>query len=215
MSGAVGALHGAYVHGRRVRVLADWLARLLPRDASVLDVGCGDGLLASVVKRERPDLNIAGIDVLVREGTHVAVMPFDGANMPFPDDSIDAITFVDVLHHTIDPTILLREAHRVARTHVIIKDHTADGWLARPTLRVMDWVGNARHGVALPYNYWTRARWDSAIAELGWEVEAMERALGLYPVPANWLFGRGLHFIGSFRIPEHPDKRAKAQAMVA
>jgi len=212
---AIGALHGAYVHGRRVRVLADWLAKLLPRGASVLDVGCGDGLLASVVKRERPDLNIAGIDVLVREGTHVAVMPFDGANIPFPDDSIDAITFVDVLHHTVDPMILLREAHRVARTHVIIKDHTVDGWLARPTLRFMDWVGNARHGVALPYNYWTRAQWVTAFAELGWEVETMEQALGLYPVAANWMFGRRLHFIASCRLPEEPEKRAKAQAMVA
>ena len=212
---AIGALHGAYVHGRRVRVLASWLTRLLPRDASVLDVGCGDGLIASLVQRERPDLRIVGIDVLVRERTHVPVQPFDGAQMPLPDGGVDVVMFVDVLHHTLDPMVLLREADRVARTHVVIKDHTADGFLARPTLRFMDRVGNARHGVALPYNYWTRAQWDAAFAELRWESEAMERALGLYPVPANWLFGRGLHFIGSFRVSEHPDKRAKAQAMVA
>ena len=213
--GAIGALHGAYVHGRRVRVLASWLTRLLPRDASVLDVGCGDGLLASLVQRDRPDLRIVGIDVLVRRLTHVPVRPFDGAHIPLPDGGVDAVTFVDVLHHTLDPMVLLREAGRVARTHVVIKDHTANGLLARPTLRFMDRVGNARHGVALPYNYWTRAQWDAAFAELGWEPEAIERALGLYPVPANWLFGRGLHFIGSYRVSDHPDKRAKAQAMVA
>jgi SAM-dependent methyltransferase len=213
--GAIGALHGAYVHGRRVRVLASWLTRLLPRDASVLDVGCGDGLLASLIQRERPDLRIVGIDVLVRQHTHVPVQPFDGAHIPLPDGGVDVVTFVDVLHHTLDPMVLLREADRVARTHVVIKDHTANGVLARPTLRFMDRVGNARHGVALPYNYWTRRQWDAAFTELGWEVEAMERALGLYPVPANWLFGRGLHFIGSFRVSDHPEKRAKAQAMVA
>ena len=213
--GAIGALHGAYVHGRRVRVLADWLARLLPRGASVLDVGCGDGLLASAVQQRRPDLRILGIDVLVRDQTHVPVQPFDGAHIPMPDGGVDVVMFVDVLHHTDDPMVLLREAGRVARTHVVIKDHTADGFLARPTLRFMDRVGNARHGVALPYNYWTRRQWDAAFSELGWETEAMERRLGLYPFLASWLFGRGLHFVGSFRVTNDPGKRAKAQAIVA
>jgi 2-polyprenyl-3-methyl-5-hydroxy-6-metoxy-1,4-benzoquinol methylase len=41
-------VHGNLVHGRRVRVLAEWLARLLPQNAKVLDVGCGDGLLAQI-----------------------------------------------------------------------------------------------------------------------------------------------------------------------
>ena len=45
--------------------------------------------------------------------------------------------FVDVLLHTLDPMILLREAIRVARQTVVIKDHTLDGLLAGPTLRAM------------------------------------------------------------------------------
>ena len=57
------------------------------------------------------------------------------------------------------PRQLLREAVRVARRGLLIKDHTLTGFLAGPTLRLMDRVGNQRHGVALPYNYWTQQQW--------------------------------------------------------
>ena len=197
---SIGALHGAYVHGRRVRVLASWLTRLLPRDASVLDVGCGDGLLASIVQRQRPDLRIEGIDVLVRDGTRVPVKAFDGRRIPLEDRGVDHVLFVDVLHHTLDPMILLREAGRVARSSVVIKDHAADGLLARPTLRFMDWVGNAHHGVALPYNYWDRNTWAAAFDELGWDEVTRAQRLDLYPLFANWLFGRSLHFIAVMNV---------------
>ena len=107
---------------------------------------------------------MSGIDVLVRPETKIPVQPFDGQRIPFADGAFDAVSFVDVLHHTDDPIVLLREAVRVAKTAVVIKDHLADGVLARPTLRFMDWVGNAGHGVVLPYNYWTQPQWSRAFA---------------------------------------------------
>ena len=65
--------------------------------------------------RQRPDLEITGVDVLVRPKNHIPVQLFDGRQLPFPDQSFDAVMFVDVLHHTDDPSVLLREAKRVAR----------------------------------------------------------------------------------------------------
>jgi hypothetical protein len=37
---------------------------------------------------------------------------------------------LDVLHHTDDANVLLREARRVTRRDVLIKDHRLNGFLA-------------------------------------------------------------------------------------
>jgi SAM-dependent methyltransferase len=188
-------LHGGYVHSRRVRVLCEELAALLPPSARVLDVGAGDGLLGSLLAQARPDLTVAGIDTLVREGTKMPVTEFDGENIPFDAKSFDVVMFVDVLHHTHDPTILLREALRVAKHSIVIKDHRLDGALSKPILTFMDWVGNARHGVALPNNYWPERRWRDEFTTLGLAVTEWRTDLGLYPGVADLVFGRSLHFV--------------------
>lgn len=191
----VGALHGSLVFGRRVRVLAHNLAAQLPEGARVLDVGCGDGQIDAAIGVERPDVALEGVDVLVRPKTHIPVTAFDGTTLPFADGSFDIVQFVDVLHHTDDPMVLLREAKRVARRGIVLKDHGKDGLLAGPTLRFMDWVGNAHHGVRLPYNYWPVARWRAAFAELGLKPATWIDKPGLYPWPASLAFERKLHFI--------------------
>ena len=189
-------IHGSYVHRRRVRRLTELLSARLPQAGRVLDVGCGDGLLARMLQeRHEGALTIEGIDVLVRPDTLVKVTAFDGRHIPFDDSSFDAVLFVDVLHHAEDPHQLLREARRVTRDTVVIKDHTPQGLLADRTLRFMDRVGNARHGVALPYNYWTRRQWDDAFERAGLNEIAWQPKLGLYPFPASAVFDRSLHFI--------------------
>ena len=190
-------VHGKYVFGRRVQILARELAEQLPQNARVLDVGCGDGTIAYLLLQARPDISIEGIDVLVRPETKVPVKEFDGKKIPHPDKSFDVVMFVDVLHHTEDPAILLAEAARVARKAVVLKDHCKDGALANTTLRFMDWVGNARHGVVLPYLYWPEAEWRRVFAKLSLEPTAWRPKLGLYPFPFSALFDRKLHFIAS------------------
>jgi SAM-dependent methyltransferase len=157
-------------------------------------VGCGDGTIDFLILQQRPDVTIEGIDVLVRRSTHVPVNPFDGSTIPYPDASFDAVMFVDTLHHTEDPFVLLKEAVRVAPT-ILIKDHFREGFLSNATLRFMDWVGNAHHGVVLPFNYWSKAEWGRAFSQLRLDVSEMKNSLGLYPVPASWFFDRGLHFV--------------------
>jgi len=195
VAGAVGTLHEKLVFGRRVRVLARQLATLLPPNAKVLDVGCGDGTIDCLIAQKSPGICIEGIDVLVRPTAKIPVRAFDGIHIPYPDVSFDAVMFVDVLHHVDDPLLLLQEAMRVGRS-VVIKDHFQQGFLAGVTLRFMDWVGNAHHGVALPYNYWSKAEWDAAFDAVGLKPVEIKRSLGLYPAPASWVFERGLHFIG-------------------
>ncbi len=187
-------VHERWVYDRRVRVLADVLAPLFSPDASVLDVGCGDGRVAAAIAARRPDLRFSGVDVLVRPRSSIPVREFDGRILPEPASSFDDVLFVDVLHHAEDPGALLDEAVRVARRAIIVKDHHRDGFLAGPTLRLMDRVGNVRYGVALPYNYWTREEWRRAFEARALVPRDLRDRVLLYPGPADWIFGRRLHF---------------------
>lgn len=191
----IGTAHESMVFGRRIRVLAKHLSGLISENAQVLDVGCGDGRLAARLMELRPDVRIEGMDVLVRPDTAIAVTPFDGEVIPRDDGSVDVVMLVDVLHHTDEPRCLLAEAARVARKAVVIKDHTLEGFLAEPTLRFMDWVGNARYHIRLPYNYWPEARWREAVASVGAHIESWQPRLAIYSFPASLIFDRSLHFV--------------------
>lgn len=195
-------VHERFVYGRRVSQLVHHLSSMIPEGPGrVLDVGCGDGLLSSRLHARRPELAIEGIDVLVRPHTHIAVRRFDGMRVPHPDRSFDIVMLIDVLHHTADPGILLLEASRLARRAVIVKDHRREGLLAGQVLRFMDWVGNARHGVALPYNYRSDAQWQEHFKFAQLHIADQIRALHLYAAWADWLFGRGLHLL--VRLEHH------------
>ena len=137
----IGNVRERLIANRRADVLCRCLSDVLPQNAQVLDVGCGDGFLATKIMSRRPDVRINGIDVLIRPVNHIPVQEFNGEQIPMADDSVDVVSFVDVLHHTDDPLILLREACRVARKAVVIKDHTRNGLFANSTLRFMDWIG--------------------------------------------------------------------------
>lgn len=191
----VGSVHGKLFHGRRVRVLADAIAPLLRPGWQVLDIGCGDGGLGALIAQRVDDLNVKGYDVLVRKDAAIPVSSFNGSRIPLEDYSADAVMMVDVLHHTDDPMVLLREAKRVARHAIVIKDHRRSRPLAHITLRFMDFVGNSPHGVSLPYNYWSSRRWRQAWDELGLRVEYYRTHLDLYPWPMSWAFEPGLHFL--------------------
>ncbi len=190
----LGTVHNKLVFNRRVRKLAAAVAERLPRDARVLDIGCGSGDLAALVMELRPDIRIEGIDVLVRPGTAIPVTEYDGRHIPFADDAFDAAMVIDVLHHTDDPAAVLAEIARIA-PQVIIKDHLRDGFAAGATLRFMDWVGNAAHGVRLPYNYMSHRNWKAIWDDLQLGASAFTSRLALYPRPFSWLFDRRLHFV--------------------
>ncbi len=200
----VGKLHRQFVFTRRVDVLSKRIGALLPPNARLLDVGCGDGSDAALIMQHRPDVKVEGIDVLLRPGTKIPVTEYDGERFPFENHAFDATMFVDVLHHTDAPSILLREAARVSKKWILIKDHLRDGFLAGPTLRIMDYVGNAHHGVRLPYNYWDRKTWDAAFKSSGMRIADWDQRLGLYPFPASILFDRDLHFIARLAVEPSP-----------
>jgi len=203
--------HGARVHTRRVRILAGAAARLLPAGFSVLDIGCGDGQLAATLGTLRPDLTLTGVEISPRPHCQIPVSGFDGRELPFGNGRFDAALLVDVLHHTADPGVLLGEAGRVARHVVLVKDHFREGFGAQATLRLMDEVGNRRHGVALPFNYLSRREWDALFARCGLTVQTSNPLRELYPLPARLIFGRGLHFFARLGPRGTVDRRLPPQ----
>lgn len=194
---AIGFIHSKGFLRRRVRALSAAIAPLLPVSARILDVGCGDGLLDEELLKVRPDLRIEGVDVLVRDGTPIPVRHFDGQHLPFTDREFDVTMAIDVFHHAADPEGLMAEMKRVGRDMILIKDHLAHGLSSRVLLRAMDWVGNAPHGVRLPYDYWTESEWRAAWARTGLQPATMIRQLNLYAFPLSLVCDAELHFLAT------------------
>ncbi|NGP17113.1 class I SAM-dependent methyltransferase [Devosia aurantiaca] len=201
---ALNAAHDTVVFRRRVTVLSSQLARVLPESGTVLDVGCGNGEIAQAIMAIKPGLRLEGIDVFLRPQVAIPAQCYDGVTFPYADQSVDWVTIVDVLHHTDDPALVLREAARVARAGIVIKDHLREGLAARETLRLMDWVGNRGHGVRLPYNYLARAEWTKIFEDVGLRTSSWQEELGLYPFPASAIFERKLHFIATLSLAGQP-----------
>lgn len=193
--GTLARLHRALVSRGRAGKLADHLSPLLEDGVSLLDVGCGYGLVSRRLRDARPDIAVAGIDIVIRDDCLIEAKPYDGMRFPYDDGSVDYVMFVDVLHHTEAPLKLLREASRVARKGIIVKDHQVEGVFAWKTLWALDWAGNRPYDIGLTYNYWTRRQWTDAFSAIKMEETVCLTRLGMYPMPFSLILDRSLHFI--------------------
>lgn len=92
---------------------------------NILDVGCGDGISAVFFNKFFKGHSYTGIDVSEesiaeaknRKEPNASFVPYDGFNIPFPDNHFDMVFFACVLHH-IRPehhVQLLTECRRVLK----------------------------------------------------------------------------------------------------
>ncbi|MEI6684339.1 MAG: class I SAM-dependent methyltransferase [Bacteroidota bacterium] len=196
----ISMLHEKTVYRRRINKLVELISSVLPQEASVLDIGCGDGRIDALINRYRPQVEIQGIDIMTRKVSFISVREFNGTTIPYEDNSFDIVILVDVLHHAYDQVSLLKEAARVTRDCILIKDHLNEGIFSRTTLKFMDYIGNARHGVSLPYNFLNSREWGELYEQAGLCEVLITRELSLYPWPFNWVFGRNLHFFSRLTL---------------
>jgi SAM-dependent methyltransferase len=195
MLSTVRRLHDRLVSRRRALVLSRSLSKVIPARASILDVGCGDGVIGSLIERSKVTISIRGLEVMFRPSCMIECQIYNGRTIPSGDSSVDVCMFVDVLHHTADPLALLKEACRVSRRYVLIKDHLSESTADQLILRLMDWVGNRPHGVALFCNYRSKNEWHQLFQSCGLRVVIWDETLQLYGPVLNAVFGRHLHFI--------------------
>ncbi|WP_051244683.1 class I SAM-dependent methyltransferase [Thalassobaculum salexigens] len=149
------------------------LAHLRPGQ-SVLDIGTSDGRLVRDLLQAEPTLDITAIDSHPRAETYIPVIEANGHDVPFADNAFDTVMLIDVLHHDLHPERILREAARVARGRVLIKDHYWVTALDRAVLRLSDYLGNRAYDIPLPYNYLRLEEWRDLFAGLDARVVATE-----------------------------------------
>jgi demethylmenaquinone methyltransferase / 2-methoxy-6-polyprenyl-1,4-benzoquinol methylase len=105
------------------RALVDEVA---PRaDERILDVATGTGMVAAELRR-RADCSVVGLDQspemlagararFAGDGTRVELVEGQAEQLPFADESFDALTFTYLLRYVDDPPATLRELVRVVR----------------------------------------------------------------------------------------------------
>jgi len=191
------------IYNARLKELVRTITPHIQAGDKILDVGCGNGTLGRALL-DHPgcpaEVEVEGLERVVRGGEPITVHAYDGGKMPFPDQSYDMVIVADVLHHEPKPDDLLAECARVSRRLVIVKDHQVQGVFAQQRIAFMDWAANAPYGVPCLYQYNTPNGWTEALARHG--LDPVERLDGmrLYPPVVNTIFGGKLQFLSVARV---------------
>jgi 2-polyprenyl-3-methyl-5-hydroxy-6-metoxy-1,4-benzoquinol methylase len=118
--------------------LAELFARANP--GSVLDVGCGEGVLTERWAQQLGDRPVVGVDLAdqkleaewaSRTRANLTFRAIDGdGRLPFGDGEFELATAIEVLEHVPDPRATLTEMARVASGHVLVSVPREPLWRA-------------------------------------------------------------------------------------
>jgi 2-polyprenyl-3-methyl-5-hydroxy-6-metoxy-1,4-benzoquinol methylase len=156
--------------------LAELFAQAAP--ASVLDVGCGEGVLTHQWAQQLGDRRIVGIDLdddklkaewVTRQRPNLEYRTIPAENLPFADGEFDLACAIEVLEHVPDPEHTVAEMARVASGHLLVSVPREPLWrmlnLARGAY-VTD-LGNTPGHV----NHWSKRSFVRLLSQHGEVVE--------------------------------------------
>jgi ubiquinone/menaquinone biosynthesis C-methylase UbiE len=101
----------------------------LAHPGSLLDVGCGEGVLVHRWAQRLEGRRIVGIDLeeesiqagwAQRQAPNLEYRVMRAENLPFTDGEFDLASAIEVLEHVPDPEHTLAEMARVARRHLLV-----------------------------------------------------------------------------------------------
>jgi 2-polyprenyl-3-methyl-5-hydroxy-6-metoxy-1,4-benzoquinol methylase len=145
---------------------------------SLLDVGCGEGVLTEQWARRIPG-RVVGIDLddpqLHAEWEHrsapnLEYMVMKAENLPFDDGEFEVATAIEVLEHVPDPAHTVAEMARVASRHLIVSVPREPLWRALNMARgayVKDLGNTPGH-----LNHWSKRSFVQLLSRHGDVVEA-------------------------------------------
>jgi 2-polyprenyl-3-methyl-5-hydroxy-6-metoxy-1,4-benzoquinol methylase len=96
---------------------------------SVLDVGCGEGVLTERWAASLGDRPVVGIDLddpklagewATRQRPNLSFQVNPASDLPFEDGSFDLAAAIEVLEHVPDPERTVAEMARVAKRHLLV-----------------------------------------------------------------------------------------------
>jgi 2-polyprenyl-3-methyl-5-hydroxy-6-metoxy-1,4-benzoquinol methylase len=146
---------------------------------SVLDVGCGEGVLTHEWAERLGDRRIVGIDLDdpelrahwgERSRPNLEYRAEEATQLSFADDEFDAATAIEVLEHVPDPEATVAEMARVAKRHLIVSVPREPLWRALNMARgsYLGDLGNTPGHV----NHWSKRAFTGLLARHGEVVEA-------------------------------------------
>jgi 2-polyprenyl-3-methyl-5-hydroxy-6-metoxy-1,4-benzoquinol methylase len=151
--------------------------RASPR--SILDVGCGEGVLTERWAERLGEKPVIGLDLpdpkleaewAVRRRENLEFRTFSGDDLPFADGSFDLVAATEVLEHVPAPERTLAEMTRVAARHLLISVPREPLWRALNVARgaYVRELGNTPGHV----NHWSKRGFVDAAGRYGEVIEA-------------------------------------------
>jgi methionine biosynthesis protein MetW len=131
------------------------IAQLVPPGSRVLDLGCGDGALLDILRRERDcrgfgiEIDDAMVAACVRRNVKVLQLNLEEGLALFEDRSFDVVLQLETLQHLRNTERMLRETARVGRIGIVSFPNFAH-WPNR--VRVVS--GRMPVTKALPYEWY-------------------------------------------------------------
>lgn len=136
---------------------------------SVLEVGVGEGEVASRLSTRWPAARTVGLDLLDADlALHWADARFAGAfadvaRLPFPDNSFELVLAIEVLEHVSDPPAAMAELARVARRDVVVSVPREPIWRAANLARgkYLSALGNTPGHI----NHWSKRSFSALVGQ--------------------------------------------------